>query len=40
MRRPKDNTLPEEKGEADKVLIGPLLKDIGGPICKGKHKNT
>ena len=26
--------------EADPYLIGPLLRDIGGPICKEKHKNT
>ena len=26
--------------EADSCLTGFLCKDIGGPICKGKRKNT
>ena len=26
--------------EADPCLTKPLFRDIGGPICKGKHKNN
>ena len=26
--------------EIDLCLTGPLLRDIGGPICKEKHNNT
>ena len=26
--------------EADPCLTGPLRRDIGGPIYKGKRKNT
>ena len=25
--------------EADLYLTGPLLRDIGGPICKERHKS-
>ena len=30
----------ESHTEADPCLIGPLLRDIGGPICRKKHKTT